>query len=110
MVYLGYLLSFVKMQIALEPARIRQFLDRLDAIKDRGTVTKQQLQSIIGVIVFLSTVLGMKTYYRPLIDLLIVAYRSGQRLLTLPAEVRRTVERWFTSSAGSSTAGRCSAV
>ena len=43
MVYLGYLLSFVKMQIALEPAPICQFLDRLDAIKDRGTVTKQQL-------------------------------------------------------------------
>lgn len=92
MEYLGYLLQLKEEKIALTPARIAAFLVRLTGIEKKGWLTKTELASLIGLIVFLTTVLGMRTYYRSFIRLLITA--AGGRRLTLTDEHRRDIGRW----------------
>ena len=93
MEYLGYIIMVQQETITLSEERIAALLAKLTALETKGWLSRTELQSLVGVFVFVTTVFGMRTYYRSLIRMLISA--SGtQRRLSITAEVRADITKW----------------
>jgi hypothetical protein len=93
MVWLGYLLSLKTLTISLEADRCAKLYATMSGIQGKGELSMHELQSLIGVLVFMCSVLGMKVYYRSMIELLIAS--RGQHRITLSEEVRSDIGKWF---------------
>ena len=93
MVFIGYLLRFSDMTISMEPERIQNMTVRLQSVLDKGVLFRSDLESIIGVLVFITTVVGMRTYYRSFIELL-KRNRHNKRII-ICAGVQQDIRKWF---------------
>lgn len=93
MVFIGYLLKFSDMTVNMEPERIERMRFTMKALMQKGWLTKHDLQSLIGCLVFLCTVLGMKTYYRSFIDLL--KRCNGRFRISISDAVRHDIRKWY---------------
>eukprot|EP01050_Picozoa_sp_SAG11_P015331 SAG11_NODE_1976_length_3974_cov_4.102452_5_plen_401_part_00 len=93
MVFIGYLLRFSDMTVSMEPERIQHMTARLREVLDKGTLLRSELESIIGVLVFITTVVGMRTYYRSFIELL--KRNRHRKRIFVDAEVKSDIKKWF---------------
>jgi hypothetical protein len=93
MEFLGYLCLFKEEMITLSAVRLQHFLTLLQAFELQGWLSKTELESLIGVMVFLTTVFGMRIYYRSFIRLLIAASDTSRRL-TITDEIRTDIQKW----------------
>ena len=93
MVFIGYLLKFTDMTVNMEADRITRMMDRLRVVLQNGYLDRHGLESIIGTLVFICTVVGMKTYYRSFIELLKSNHRN--RHIELSDDVRRDISKWY---------------
>ena len=94
MVFIGYLLSLKKMTASLEPARIAKLIATMDAIILRNELTLHELQSLLGVLVFCCTILGMRTYYRSFIIMIKAFNKTSRRTLRLTADFKHDIRQW----------------
>lgn len=97
LVYLGIELCLDTMTAKLHEERVVEMRRRLHDFKDRGAVSKKELQSLIGVLVFASCVIRCgRPAYRHLLDLL-RGHTGGQRSkITLDAAARGDLTMWDT--------------
>lgn len=92
MVFIGYLLSLENMTVSMEPQRIRIMENRLVSILETGWVTRTDMESVVGTLVFITTVVGMRTYYRSFIELMRAQRRRSRLVLT--DAVRSDMLKW----------------
>ena len=94
MVFVGYLLSLKRMDASLEPARILKMMKTMDDIVTKGELTLHELQSLLGVLVFCCTILGMRAYYRSFIVMIKTFNHTSRRTLKLSDGLRHDMNKW----------------
>ena len=92
--FVGYLLSLKSMTAALGPDRIAKLIATMDDVLKKNELTLHELQSLLGVLVFCCTILGMRTYYRSFILLIKAFNKTSRRTLRLPRDLRRDMHKW----------------
>ena len=92
--FVGYLLSLKSMAAALRSDRIAKLIATMDDVLKKNELTLHELQSLLGVLVFCCTILGMRTYYRPFILWIKAFNKTSRRTLRLPLELRNDMQKW----------------
>eukprot|EP01052_Picozoa_sp_SAG31_P023300 SAG31_NODE_1913_length_6933_cov_9.849722_3_plen_322_part_00 len=80
------------MTVSMEPQRISAMENRLISILEAGWVTRTDMESVVGTLVFITTVVGMRTYYRSFIELMRAQRRRSRLVLT--DAVRSDMLKW----------------
>jgi hypothetical protein len=96
MLFIGFMLSLSSMTAYLEPERIAKMIATMDDIIQRGELTLNELQKLLGVLVFCCTILGMRSYYQPFIELIKAFSKTNKRTLKLTPDFLRAVKKWHT--------------
>ena len=96
MTYLGIELNLPDMTCGLDEGRVADMQAKLTELLDRGSLTKKELQSIIGVLVFAATVVRCgRPAYRHMLDLLRAHKTSGASgRIVLDVAARSDMHLW----------------
>ena len=97
MVYLGILLSLNDMTASLDEERVADLTARLEALAGKGELTKKELQSIIGTLVFCACVIRCgRPSYKMMLELLNQYKESGARgRITLDEPAQGDIKMWL---------------
>lgn len=97
MEYLGFMVCSRTMTVFLSEERIVSIREKLAAAAGADTIRLQEMMSLVGTLVFASTVIRVgRTHYRELIDAIVAAGPNAppSKPLKVSAAVRAAIEMW----------------